>query len=389
MKANYFSTDFKLGILGGGQLGKMLLTETRKYDIFTCVLDPGKEAPCRIGSNVFVQGSLKDFETVYNFGKGVNVLTIEIEHVNVEAMERLEKEGVEVHPRPALLRIVQNKARQKQFYQDNNIPTSRFQVFNSKEDVRFAIANGDWEPPFVWKSTEGGYDGFGVAVVRNDEDIDQIGDGPCLLEAFVPFEKELSVIVARNKSGETATFPVVEMEFHPTANQVEYVLCPSSISKNLTDKAREIALKTAQAFNLTGLLAVEMFLTKDGEILVNEVAPRTHNSGHLTIENNYTSQFEQHLRAILNLPLGSTTMKTPAVMANLVGAEGFKGDVEYQGYQDLLHMPGVNIHIYGKRETRPFRKMGHVTVIGETLKSARQMAEKAKNSIIVKSTTKA
>ena len=367
----------------------MLLTETRKYDIFTCVLDPGKEAPCRIGSNVFVQGSLKDFETVYNFGKGVNVLTIEIEHVNVEAMERLEKEGVEVHPRPALLRIVQNKARQKQFYQDNNIPTSRFQVFNSKDDVRFAISNGDWEPPFVWKSTEGGYDGFGVAVVRNDEDINQIGDGPCLLEAFVPFEKELSVIVARNKSGETATFPVVEMEFHPTANQVEYVLCPSSISKNLTDKAREIALKTAQAFNLTGLLAVEMFLTKDGEILVNEVAPRTHNSGHLTIENNYTSQFEQHLRAILNLPLGSTTMKTPAVMANLVGAEGFKGDVEYQGYQDLLHMPGVNIHIYGKRETRPFRKMGHVTVIGETLKSARQMAEKAKNSIIVKSTTKA
>lgn len=389
MKANYFSTDFKLGILGGGQLGKMLLTETRKYDIYTCVLDPSAEAPCRIGSNVFVQGSLKDFETVYNFGKGVNVLTIEIEHVNVEAMERLEQEGVEVHPKPALLRNVQNKARQKQFYRDNNIPTSRFEVFNSKAEVLAAVAEGEWKHPFVWKSTEGGYDGFGVAVVRKEEDLNQIGEGPCLLEAFVPFEKELSVIVARNKSGETETFPVVEMEFHPTANQVEYVLCPSAISKNHAEKAREIALKTAQAFNLTGLLAVEMFLTKDGEILVNEVAPRTHNSGHLTIENNYTSQFEQHLRAILNLPLGSTTMKTPAVMANLVGAEGFKGEVEYQGYQDLLHMPGVNIHIYGKRETRPFRKMGHVTVIGQTLKSARQMAEKAKNSIIVKSTTKA
>lgn len=388
MKANFFSTDFKLGILGGGQLGKMLLTETRKYDIYTCVLDPSAAAPCRIGSNVFVQGSLNDFETVYNFGKGVNALTIEIEHVNVDALERLAQEGVEVHPRPSLLRIIQNKARQKKFYADNDIPTSRFATYSTKQEVLNAITSGEWPLPFVWKSAEGGYDGFGVAVIRSEEDLQQIGEGPCLLEEYVPFEKELSVIVARNKSGETETFPVVEMEFHPTANQVEYVLCPAAISNILAEKARSIALKTAQAFDLTGLLAVEMFLTKDGQILVNEVAPRTHNSGHLTIENNYTSQFEQHLRAILNLPLGSTTLKTPAVMANLVGAAGFKGDVVYEGYQDLLHMPGVNIHIYGKRETRPFRKMGHVTVIGETIEAARQMAEKAKNGIIVKSNSK-
>lgn len=383
MESNFFSTDFKLGILGGGQLGKMLLTETRKYDIATCVLDPSDDAPCRIGSNTFVQGSLRDFETVYNFGKGVNVLTIEIEHVNVDALERLQSEGLEIHPRPQMLRIIQNKAKQKQFYTVNNIPTSRFQVFGKKAEVLEAVESGTWQPPFVWKSTEGGYDGFGVAVVRTIGDIDQIGDGPGLLEAFVPFEKELSVIVARNSAGETMTYPVVEMEFHPTANQVEYVLCPAEISDDLAEKAKTIALQTAEALSLTGILAVEMFLTRTGEILVNECAPRPHNSGHLTIENNYTSQFEQHLRAVLNLPLGSTALKTPAVMANLVGAEGYHGNVVYNGYQDLLHMPGINIHIYGKRETRPFRKMGHVTAIAPTLVEARVFAEKAKNGIHV------
>lgn len=383
MATNFFSTSFKLGILGGGQLGKMLLTETRKYDIYTSVLDPSAEAPCRIGSNAFTQGDLKDFDTVYNFGKGVDVLTIEIEHVNVEAIEKLEQEGVKVHPRPSLLRIIQNKARQKSFYKDNNIPTSPFETFRHKADVLQAVESGRWQPPFVWKSAEGGYDGFGVAVVRSKQDLENIGEGESLIEGFVPFEKELSVIVARNPTGEVKTYPVVEMEFHPTANQVEYVLCPSSISDTHQALAQEVAIKTAEALHATGLLAVEMFLTKDGEILVNEVAPRTHNSGHLTIENNYTSQFEQHMRAVLDMPLGSTTMKTPAVMANLVGAEGHTGHVVYAGYDNLLHMPGVNIHIYGKKDTRPFRKMGHVTVIAPTLPEARAMAEKAKNGIKV------
>ncbi len=383
MTTNYFSTDFKLGILGGGQLGKMLLTETRKYDIYTCVLDPSSAAPCRVGSNEFYQGDLSDFNTVYEFGKKVNALTIEIEHVNVDALEKLEAEGVQDHPTPALLRIIQNKARQKAFYRVNTIPTSPFAVFEEKEAVLAAVQQGEWAPPFVWKSAEGGYDGFGVAVIRTSEDLKLIGEGQCLLEKFVPFTKELAVIVARNLQGEIAVYPVVEMEFHPTANQVEYVLCPANISEEHAKKATEIAIKTAEALHLTGLLAVEMFLTADGEISVNEVAPRTHNSGHLTIENNYTSQFEQHLRAVLNLPLGSTALKTPAVMANLVGAQAFSGDVIYRGYQDLMHMPGVNIHIYGKKETRPFRKMGHVTVIANTLAEARQMAEKAKNAIQV------
>lgn len=381
--SNYFSTNFKLGILGGGQLGKMLLTETRKYDIYTKVLDPSPFAPCRLGSNEFVVGDLSGYESVYQFGKGVDVLTIEIEHVNVEAMEKLEKEGVAVHPKPSMLRIIQNKIRQKRFYKGNGIPTSKFDVYPHRDEVMRAVEEGKWKMPFVWKSAEGGYDGFGVVIVRTEDDLEKIDEGFCLVEEYIPFEKELSVIVARNESGETAAYPVVEMEFHPTANQVEYVLSPSTISDELAESAKNIALQTAEAYQLTGLLAVEMFLTKDGDILVNEVAPRTHNSGHVTIENNYTSQFEQHLRAILNLPLGDTKIKTPAVMANLVGAEGYTGKVVYKGYEDLMHMPGVNIHVYGKRETRPFRKMGHVTVIGPTLEEAREMAEKAKNGIRV------
>lgn len=383
MAENYFSTNFKIGILGGGQLGKMMLTETRKYDIFTCVLDPSADAPCRIGSHEFVQGSLKDFDTVYQFGKKVDVLTIEIEHVNVEALEKLATEGIEVNPAPSLLRIIQNKARQKVFYKNNGIPTSDFETFESKDEVLAALNAGRWNLPAVWKSAEGGYDGFGVSILKTLADVEALPNQPCLLEAFVPFDKELSVIVARNKAGETAAYPVVEMEFHPTANQVEYVLCPAQITEALAEKATQVALQTAEALNLTGLLAVEMFLTHQGYILVNEVAPRTHNSGHLTIENNYTSQFEQHLRAVCNLPLGSTHIKTPAVMANLVGADGHSGQVVYKGYRDLMHMPGVNIHIYGKKETRPFRKMGHVTVVAESLAEARNMAAKAKKAIQV------
>jgi 5-(carboxyamino)imidazole ribonucleotide synthase len=381
--ANYFSTNFKLGILGGGQLGKMLLTETRKYDIYTKVLDPSPHAPGRLGSNEFFVGDLAGFETVYQFGKDVDVLTIEIEHVNIEALEKLEAEGVNVYPKPGMLHIIQNKLRQKRFYKGQNIPTSKFEVFPHREEVLHAVETGRWKMPFVWKSARGGYDGFGVVIVHTEADLEKIEDDFCVVEEYVPFEKELSVIVARNESGEMATYPVVEMEFHPTANQVEYVLSPGMISDDLAEKARNIALQTAEAYQLIGLLAVEMFLTKEGEILVNEVAPRTHNSGHVTIENNYTSQFEQHLRAILNLPLGDTRSKTPAVMANLVGAEGYSGEVVYKGYEDLMHMPGVNIHIYGKRVTRPFRKMGHVTVIAPTLKEARLMAEKAKQGIQV------
>lgn len=381
---NYFSSDFKLGILGGGQLGKMLLSETRKYDIHTCVLDPSSAAPGRLASNEFFQGDLNDFDTVYAFGKKVDLLTIEIEAVNIEALEKLESEGLEIHPSPRILRLIQDKAIQKQFYKDNDIPTSDFEVFKNKADTVLAIASNDWPMPVVWKAATGGYDGFGVNICRSKEDLDSIGDQKGILEEMVPFEKELAVVVARNKNGQTKSFPVVEMEFHPTANQVEYVISPSSISERLKVQAQALAEEVADAYKLCGILAVEMFLTKEGEILVNEVAPRTHNSGHLTIESNYTSQFEQHLRAILNLPLGSTAIKAAGVMANLVGEEGHTGDVVYDGYRDLLDLDGVNIHIYGKKETRPFRKMGHVTVIHKDVAEARRLAGLAKEKINVR-----
>ncbi len=381
---NYFSSDFKLGILGGGQLGKMLLTETRKYDIHTCVLDPSKVAPGRLASNEFFQGDLNDFDAVYNFGKKVDILTIEIEAVNIEALDKLESEGLEIHPSPRILRLIQDKATQKQFYKENNIPTSDFEVFKNKAEAVLGIASKDWPMPVVWKAATGGYDGFGVNICRTKEDLDNIGDQKGILEEMVPFEKELAVVVARNKNGETRSFPVVEMEFHPTANQVEYVISPSSISERMKVQAQALAEEVADAYELCGILALEMFLTKEGEILVNEVAPRTHNSGHLTIEANYTSQFEQHLRAILNLPLGSTAIKAAGVMANLVGEEGHTGNVVYDGYRDLLDLDGVNIHIYGKKETRPYRKMGHVTVIHEDVAEARRLAGLAKEKINVR-----
>ena len=380
---NYFSSDFTLGILGGGQLGKMLLTETRKFDIATKVLDPSAEAPCRIGSNTFVQGSLTDFDTVYQFGKDVQVLTIEIENVNVDALEKLQAEGVQVYPTPQTIRQIQNKAVQKQFYAANGIPTAPFSVFESLTDLRTAAEAGSVKLPFVWKSARFGYDGNGVKIVRQLTDLNGLPDGQCIAENLVPFAKELAVIVARSCQGEVCTYPVVEMEFHPEANQVEYVLCPARISEEIAQKARAIAVQVAQAFQVVGLLAVELFLTAEGEVLVNEVAPRPHNSGHYSIEAAYTNQFEQHLRAILDLPLGNTDSKVAGVMVNLVGAEGYQGDVIYENIEQILAMQGVTPHIYGKRETRPFRKMGHVTIVNKDIEKARAIAEKVKQTIKV------
>ncbi len=378
---NYFSSDFKLGILGGGQLGKMMLYDTRKFDIQTYVLDPSADAPCRIACDKFVQGSLLDFDTVYNFGKQVDVLTFEIELVNVDALEKLEQEGVKVFPSAKTLRIIQNKGKQKQFYKDNNLPTSDFQLFKSLDSLKSQFSN--LTLPFVWKSTEFGYDGNGVKVIRKAEDLNGLPEGECIAEQMVDFKNELAVIVARNPKGEIKTYPVVEMEFHPEANQVEYVICPARIDDKVAQKARDLALKVSEKFQHVGLLAVEMFQTQDDEILINEVAPRPHNSGHYSIEASYTSQFEQHLRAILNLPLGNTDSKVAGVMVNLVGAEGFSGDVVYENIEQILQLDGVIPHIYGKKQTRPFRKMGHVTITNQDIQKARQIAEKVKNSIRV------
>jgi 5-(carboxyamino)imidazole ribonucleotide synthase len=380
---NYFSSDFKLGILGGGQLGKMLLTETRKFDIQTFVLDPSEEAPCRFGCNAFFKGSLMDYDTVYKFGKMVNVLTIEIENVNLQALDQLEQEGLPIFPSPKTLRLIQNKGKQKDFYVQNSIPTSSHQRFVDLNDLRNSLANDELEFPFVWKCAQFGYDGNGVKICRSAFDLIQLHDVECLAEAIVPFKNELAVIVVRSVSGEVKTYPVVEMEFHPEANQVEYVLCPARIDEKVAQKANEIALKVSQAFDHVGLLAVELFQTEDDDILVNEVAPRPHNSGHYSIEASYTSQFENHLRAILNLPLGNTDSKVAGIMVNLVGEEGFSGPVVYKNIEKILAINGVTPHIYGKRETRPFRKMGHVTIVNENMVEARRIAEEVKNSIRV------
>ena len=384
---NYFSSDFKLGILGGGQLGKMLLTETRKFDIQTLVLEPSEEAPARYSCNGFYKGSLMDFDTVYQFGKMVNLLTIEIENVNLDALDKLKEEGLPIYPSPKTLRLIQNKGKQKDYYVSNNIPTSPHLRFVDLNDLRNALAKDELEFPFVWKCAQFGYDGNGVKICRSALDLVKLPDVECIAEEMVPFKNELAVIVARSVSGEVKTYPVVEMEFHPEANQVEYVICPARIDEKVAQKACEVALKVSEAFHHVGLLAVEMFQTEDDEILVNEVAPRPHNSGHYSIEASYTSQFENHLRAILNLPLGNTDSKVAGIMVNLVGEEGYSGQVVYENIEKIMAIDGVTPHIYGKRETRPFRKMGHVTIVNENMTEARKIAEEVKNSIRVISTT--
>ena len=380
---NYFSSDFKLGILGGGQLGKMLLTETRKFDIQTLVLESSEEAPARFGCNGFYKGSLMDFDTVYEFGNRVDLLTIEIENVNLDALDQLEEEGLPIYPSPKTLRLIQNKGRQKDFYVANGIPTSAHHRFVDVFDLRKSLEKDEVEFPFVWKSAQFGYDGNGVKICRSALDLVKLPEVECIAEQLVPFKNELAVIVARSVSGEVKTYPVVEMEFHPEANQVEYVICPARIDEKVAQKATEIALKVSQAFNHVGLLAVEMFQTEDDEILVNEVAPRPHNSGHYSIEASYTSQFENHIRAILDLPLGNTDSKVAGIMVNLVGEEGYSGQVIYENIEKIMAIDGVTPHIYGKRETRPFRKMGHVTIVNEDMTEARRIAEEVKNSIRV------
>ena len=378
---NYFSSDFKLGILGGGQLGKMMLFETRKFDIQTYVLDPSDEAPCKIACNKFFQGDLMNFDTVYYFGQQVDILTFEIELVNLDALEKLESEGVKVFPSPKTLRLIQNKGIQKDFYSQNNIPTAAYQRFENLEALISNLQNV--KLPFVWKCTEFGYDGMGVKIIKVLSDLDNLPNVECISEKLIPFKNELSVIVCRNVSGEIRTYPVVEMEFHPEANQVEYVICPARIEDKVAKKARAIALTVSEKFNHVGLLAVEMFQTINDEIIVNEVAPRPHNSGHHTIEASFTSQFENHIRAILDFPLGNTDSKVAGIMVNLVGEEGFSGDVVYENIETILGWNGVTPHIYGKKQTRPFRKMGHVTIINEDMVEARKIAEKVKNTIRV------
>ena len=379
-KNNFFSSTFKLGILGGGQLGRMLISETQKFDIYTSVLENSLDVPCAEIANSFVLGDITNFNDVYNFGKTVDVLTIEIEHVNIEALFKLEEEGLKIYPQPKVLKIIKNKGLQKDFYKKNNIPTAPYHRFNAVEDLR----KENIKFPFIWKSAELGYDGTGVKKVNNISDLEALPNTSCIIENLIDFKMELAVIVARNADGEVATYPVVEMEFNPESNQVAYVLCPARINQEIAEKAQEIALKVANSFEHVGLLAVELFLTKEDEILVNEVAPRPHNSGHFSIEASYTNQFEQHLRAILNLPLGSCESKIPSVMVNLVGATNFTGEVYYENMDKILSYKGVTPHIYGKKITKPNRKMGHVTIVNKDIDKALALAKKVKETIVVR-----
>ena len=373
-------TQTKLGILGGGQLGRMFIQEAINYNISVSILDPDADAPCKNICDVFTVGSLGDYQTVYNFGKNLDLITIEIEKVNVDALEDLEKAGVTVYPQPHIIRLIQDKGLQKQFFEENDIPTSPFQLFNNREQL--VTANLSF--PYIQKLRKDGYDGKGVKKISNQQDLEQAFDQSNLMEHLVDFEKEIAVIVARNANGEVSTFPMVEMDFNSEANLVEFLISPSNYSSNIQQKAENIAKNIAESLKIVGILAVEMFLTKDHQILVNEVAPRPHNSGHQTIEGNYTSQFEQHLRAIFNLPLGDTKSIANAIMINLLGESGYEGIAEYEGLEEILKIEGVYVHLYGKKFTKPFRKMGHVTIIDEDREKAIEKARFVKEHIKVK-----
>lgn len=383
--APMFSTTQKIGILGGGQLGKMLALAAANWDFKIYSLDPTPEAPASAVSTGFTVGDFKDYDQVMTFGADKDLISIEIEHVNTDALRALEQMGKKVHPSPAALDIIKDKGLQKQFYQENNIPTAYFELFEDEKALKKAITSGLWTLPLVQKTRTAGYDGKGVAILRTLEDLEtKLLPGPCLAEVLAPIQAEIAVVAARNERDEVAVFPAVEMDFHPEANLVEFLICPARIPALIEAQAEALAEQVIRAFNICGLLAVEMFWTRDGEILVNEVAPRPHNSGHHTIDSAHTSQFEQHLRGICNMPLGSTTSKTPvAIMLNLLGEPGHKGPVKYQGVDECLALEGVNIHLYGKSQTSPFRKMGHVTITGNTSEEAIKKADFVKKNLKV------
>ena len=382
------TSNLKLGIIAGGQLGKMLIQEASKWDIISYVLDNDENCPAGKIASHFVKGNNLDFESVYQFGRLVDVLTFEIENVNIEALKKLRSEGLRIVPDPEILELIQDKGLQKEFYEKNGIPTSAFKICESKTALLRGIEKGEISFPFVQKLRKGGYDGRGVAVINDTSDLEKILSGASLIEEKVDIVKEISVIVARNRKGEIKCFPIVEMLFDAKANLVDKLICPSSITVEQSEKAVNSASEIIELLNMEGMLAVEFFIDSKGEVIVNEAAPRPHNSGHHTIESIITSQFEQHLRAILNLPLGSTKLKLPSVMINILGADGYEGPVIYEGLTESMAIDGVKIHLYGKKITKPYRKMGHVTVLSSSLECALKKAEKVKQLIKVKSWTK-
>ena len=370
----------KIGLLGGGQLGRMLIQEAIDLDVEIHCLENDLDAPCAKIAHGFTKGSITDKQTVLDFGAAFDLISVEIENVSIEALYELEKLGKKVYPQPRVLELIRDKGVQKEFYKTHQIPTADFQLVTDASGLQAPM-----EFPFVQKMRVGGYDGKGVKIIRSQSDWENRFTFPSVIEAMIPFEKELSVIVARNEAGEIKTFDAVECEFNSEANLVEFQFSPAAISKEIEAKAQEIAKHVISTLDMVGLLAVEFFLTKSGELLVNEIAPRPHNSGHHTIECCYTSQFAQHLRAILNLPLGDTGLIMPGAMLNIVGEKGFEGPAVYQGLQDVLAMSGVYVHLYGKSTTKPFRKMGHVTVLGREVSEIKERIDYIKSILLCQS----
>jgi 5-(carboxyamino)imidazole ribonucleotide synthase len=379
METNWTTKDLKIGIVGGGQLGRMFIQEAISLDLDISILDSDSEAPAKAIAKSFTQGSITDYQSVLEFGKTKDVITVEIENVSVEALEELEKMGKKVFPQPHVLKIIKDKGLQKQFYEEHQIPTAPFKLLEKNANLKDFIQNF----PVVQKLRTGGYDGKGVHVLKSETDLKSAFHEASILEEHIPFDKEIAVIVARNESGETIAYPAVECEFNPTANLVEFLFAPANISNQLETDAQKIAKSIIEKLNMIGILAVEFFVTTTGTLLVNEIAPRPHNSGHHTIECNVTSQFEQHYRSILNLPLGSTAIVQPGAMINLLGEPGFSGPVKYDGLFESMKISGVHPHLYGKSITKPFRKMGHVTITGPNLEEVFKKTRTVQNLIKV------
>jgi len=369
----------KVGILGGGQLGRMLLQAAANYVVETYVLENDEHCPAAHLCHHFTKGDIRDFETVYNFGKSLDAVTIEIESVNVEALEKLESEGVKVYPKPSAIKIIKNKITQKYFYKTIEVPTPVYLVTENLSDVRTNISF----LPAVHKIGQGGYDGRGVQVIENEADIEKAFDVPSVLEKMVDIKKELAVIVAMNDKMETAIYPPAEMVFDPSLNLLDYQISPAELPQQILWKAEAIALKVVKDLASPGLFAIEMFIDKNDEVFVNETAPRVHNSGHHTIEANYCSQYDMLWRIILNYPLGNAHAILPSSIVNILGANGYSGEARYEGLDEVLQMENVFVHLYGKPQTKPGRKMGHVTIINKDRQDLTYKARKIKNTLKV------
>jgi 5-(carboxyamino)imidazole ribonucleotide synthase len=367
-----------IGIVGGGQLGRMTILEARKMDIEVIVLTPEHPSPASDIADDYIIGSLYDENKIKELAEKCDILSYEIEHINVDVLEEIEKSGKTVNPSSKVLKVIQDKSKQKALLQKFDLPTSNWDYVNEDNLDNLVKKYGF---PIVQKSCTGGYDGKGVFIIKNEDDLKHMLKGKTFFEEYIPFEKEIAMMVARNKKGEIKTYPLVDMVFDNTTNMCDITVCPSTSSLEIQIKAKLIAEKAIEALDGYGIFGVEMFVTKENEVLINEIAPRPHNSGHYTIEGTYTSQYEQYLRAIMNLPLGETAYLKPNVMINLFGESGYSGKTLVEGFEKALEIAGVNVHLYGKKETKPNRKMGHITVLDDNIDIALEKAKKAKNLI--------